>query len=85
MVHKALNPIHPPLMGPGASESSLLRPFADASDASGEATLVRLLSGEDVGRRTDCASPTPTRAHRCDLSFERSDASRDVIVWPKLG
>jgi hypothetical protein len=44
VVHKALNPIRPPLMGPPASESSISSAFLDASDASGGATFVRLLS-----------------------------------------
>jgi hypothetical protein len=49
MVHKALNPIQPALMGPAASESSSLSGRADPSDASDEMTFVRDLSRTAVG------------------------------------
>jgi len=44
MVHKALNPIHPALMGPLASKSSISPAFLDALDASGRTAFVKLLS-----------------------------------------
>jgi hypothetical protein len=72
VVHKALNPIRPPLMGPPASESSISSAFLDASDASGGATFVRLLSrtglwdgdldGNDCcGRRGGSSRPAPPK------------------------
>ena len=44
-VHKALNRIRPPLMGPGASNPSSLRALLDASEEFGEVDVLKVFSG----------------------------------------
>jgi hypothetical protein len=65
MVHKALNPIHPALMGPLASKSSISRAFLDALDASGGATFVRLFS-----RRREPDEPASCPRHLSGITHE---------------
>jgi hypothetical protein len=85
--HKALNLIHPALMGPATSRSSSLRSSQDASDVSGGATFVRVLSraAEGPGRSRVCgpapvervgSAPVPARAvSRKDVAAHSGDAS----------
>jgi hypothetical protein len=62
--HKALNLIHPALMGPAVSRSSGLRASQDASDVSGGATFVRLLSRRDLLLRLPDAVGAPEEEER---------------------
>jgi hypothetical protein len=76
--HKALNPIHPPLMGPATSRSSSLPASQDVSDVSGGATsseFCHVLKRAPVGVRCPCGpaplervAPAPVAARAVPLS-----------------